>query len=292
MTVMTADRNLEEQVFQLLKLDLDAHTREVAEEAARLFSDGRHMEAAALVEKADAMRLAAVAPVSPAVAASSDPALAAGASVTGASLTGSAAPQDNIERVVEGLSKDLASSMARILLSAVRDLQHEVLDENEKLTASLREQLGGLRASVDELVPLKECVGRLGESVEDGRSATRAVQESCHQLAVVTAALQDAAVRGEQMDELRRETRYSLTAISDRVSGISGELQEHKEQIGGLKAVISEISPNVASLIEKFDRQTEAIRSLYDTENQRAAALDQLCDGLNRLRSHRPEPRL
>src|ERR1700686_1412274 len=49
------DRNLEEAIFQLQKLNTENGVKQLVEEAAQLFANGRHIEAGALMEKAEAM---------------------------------------------------------------------------------------------------------------------------------------------------------------------------------------------------------------------------------------------
>ncbi len=48
-------RELEDEIIRLQKLPLPPHVAEVAEEAAQVFSNGRDMEAEALVEKVSAL---------------------------------------------------------------------------------------------------------------------------------------------------------------------------------------------------------------------------------------------
>ena len=49
------DRNLEEAIFQLQKLNTENGVKHLVEEAAQLFANGRQIEAGALMEKAEAM---------------------------------------------------------------------------------------------------------------------------------------------------------------------------------------------------------------------------------------------
>ena len=49
------DRNLEEAIFQMQKLNTENGVKQLVEEAAQLFANGRHMEAGALLEKAEAI---------------------------------------------------------------------------------------------------------------------------------------------------------------------------------------------------------------------------------------------
>ena len=55
------DRNLEEAIYQLQKLNTENGIEQLLEEAAQLYSSGRHIEAGALMEKAEAMMAAAAA---------------------------------------------------------------------------------------------------------------------------------------------------------------------------------------------------------------------------------------
>jgi hypothetical protein len=49
------DRNLEDAIFQLQKLNTENGVKKLAEEAAQLLANGRQIEASALMEKAEAM---------------------------------------------------------------------------------------------------------------------------------------------------------------------------------------------------------------------------------------------
>ena len=49
------DRNLEEAIFQLQKLNTENGVKQLVEEAAQLYAGGRHIEAGALMEKAEAI---------------------------------------------------------------------------------------------------------------------------------------------------------------------------------------------------------------------------------------------
>src|SRR5215469_3559910 len=61
---MASDHSLEERIYQMQKLGLDSGVREILEEASQLCAEGRHIEASALAEKAEAM-ISAAAPSEP-----------------------------------------------------------------------------------------------------------------------------------------------------------------------------------------------------------------------------------
>ncbi len=55
-------QNLEEVIFQLQRFNLEPTVGRLVEEAAELYAGGRHLEARALVEKAEAMKFDGVWP--------------------------------------------------------------------------------------------------------------------------------------------------------------------------------------------------------------------------------------
>ena len=266
------ERNLEEEIFQLQKLHLDPSVSQVVEEAAQLFAEGRHLEAGALIEKAEAMR----APVAES---------GAGGSPSSPRNQEPAGQETQEEQAVARLVSDVATGLTKVLVSAIQNLQQHIAGETQRLTSSFSQQLEKLQASVESLLPLKERIEQLTQTVHEQRSVGLAVQEKYEQLTATAAALEEANARHEsELGVLRNETKKSSASTSQRLNALSARLGLQQEELSGLKSTVSEVSPRVAALVERLDRQAEAIRSFNEYHAQREAALDQLANALANLK--------
>src|SRR5262245_16023449 len=108
------DQSLEDRIYQLLKLSADAGMRHVLEEATLLCSTGRHMEAGALVEKAEAMISLASHQAGPKEVPPS-------AGRQAASETATA------ERPLAArLAADIANGLSNVLVRAIQDLEQHI----------------------------------------------------------------------------------------------------------------------------------------------------------------------
>jgi DNA repair exonuclease SbcCD ATPase subunit len=260
-TISVTEQNLEERIFRLQKLDLNPDVQKVVEEAARLFAEGRHLEAGALVEKAEALGVAAG---------------EAGTPDEGR-LPGENAAE---EQAVAGLIANLATGVAKVLATALHDLEGHIFAESRKFTESFSRQIGKLQAAVESLMPLGERIEQLTQAVSEQRSVGAMALERCEQL---SAALQEAGARHElQIGALRDEAQASSAALSERLDALAGGLGAQKAEFVELKSAVSEVSPRVAALADRLDRQAEAIRRLYERHHQREATLDQLAEVLAR----------
>ncbi|HZS52064.1 MAG TPA: hypothetical protein VFA54_14450 [Bryobacterales bacterium] len=273
--VTATDRNLEDQIFQLQKMDLDSRVKEIVEEAAQLSMQGRHLEAAALVEKAEAMR-AAIAAETP--SAGLPPA--------------ETQPPAEGEQVVARLVGDVANGLAKVLVSALQDLEQHIAGETRKLATSFNQQLDRLQTTVESLLPLGERIEQLAGAIAEQKAVGLAAHEKCSQLAAETALLREADGRYENaLGSLRAEMQERTASVSERLEALTGRLGLQQEEISAVKSSVSDLSPRVATLVERLDRQAEAIRCLYETESHRGAAMDELVNAMGRLRAlHLPPP--
>ncbi len=222
--VATGERRLEDEIFQFQKLDLEPPVRQVVEEALQLFAEGRHMEAAALIEKAEAMRSVA------------------NGGANDATDAGDAA--------VDALVADLARGLAEVLAKAVHKLE-------ERLAAETR---------------------ALGRSIEGRLDAT-------------TAAIEHAAAKHDsEVGALRSEVHDLRSSVSEKVDALCARVNAHQEKLDALQSTVTDVSPRVNTLVERLDRQANAIRSIYDVQTLRENALDQLGEALTNLKAARPLP--
>jgi uncharacterized protein YukE len=288
------DRNLEEAIFQLQKLNTENGVKSLVEEAAQLFASGRHIEAGALMEKAEAM-----------IAAKSGKPVPANPAPPLAASHAERAKFD--DQAMAQMAGRLADGLSKILTGAFEELERHVVGESRKISFSFGQQLDRLQATVDSLQQLPVRFEQVNDAVSQQRSAAEAIAQKYEQLStgvttlegtssrhekeigslcVETTALraEAGALRGETT-ALRTETKDLASSVTQQMEGLSGKIGSHQEELTGLKSTVSEISRKVAGFIERVDRQGEVIRSITDTQVRRAAALDELLGVLTRLKA-------
>lgn len=290
------DRNLEEAIFQLQKMNTENGVKQLAEEAALLYADGRQIEAGALMEKAEAMIAASKGAVAhPAPQAAAVPA--------------SPRPERSKaeEQAIASMADKLANGLAKILLGAFQELEIHIVGESRRLSTSFEQQLTRLHTAVESLGQLKVRFEHLAESVSEQRTSGLAIGQKYDQLSAVVTSLQDAsarheteigALRGEtgalrteantlhvETAALRDDAKKISTDIIQQMDGLAARLGLQQEDLAGLKATVSDISRKVGGFGERLDRQAEIIRSLSDSQTRRAEVLDELLSVLTRLKT-------
>jgi uncharacterized protein involved in exopolysaccharide biosynthesis len=63
------------------------------------------------------------------------------------------------------------------------------------------------------------------------------------------------------------------------------EMGVQQEDLSAIKTTLGAFLTRVDALAERLDRQAEAVRSMYTAYSQRETELEQLVDGLARLRA-------
>jgi predicted nucleic acid-binding Zn-ribbon protein len=258
------DHSLEERIYHLQKLSTDPETRRVLEEAMRLCGDGHHLEAAALIEKAEAMSQL---PSGPRVAPS--PEKAAGKRSLGARLAG-----------------DIADGLTNVLVRAIEDLERHITAENGQMSATFAERLDKLQSSVESLQPLHD---RLDQLVSAGVAA----QEKVEELAATTASLREAHARLDTDVAALRQTIDQLSAsTSNRVDEACRRIEGQEREISQMNSGFSDLASKVAAAAERLERHANAIRTIHDSHQERTAVLGQVGELLDRLKSAPvpPEP--
>lgn len=222
----TGERRLEDEIFHLQKLDLEPPVRQVVEEASQLFANGRHMEAAALIEKAEAMR---------SMASGAPPQRTNGAA-------------DHTGPVVDSLVVNLARGLAEVLSKAVHEMEEHLAAETRALGRSIEQRLEAAAAAIERVAARHE-------------SEAGAVRAEVHEL------------------------RSSLT---ERVDALCARSDVQQEELRALQSTVMGVSPRVNTLVERLDRQANAIRSIYEAQTLRENALDQLGEVLAKLKASNP----
>ncbi len=287
------DQKLEEAIFQLQKNDTENGVKQLAEEAAQLFARGRHIEAGALLEKAEAMM---------AKSGTASPAGKHGSLGT-VGQPHQTKPEERAkvdEQAMANIAGKLADGLSTVLKGAFQELERHIVGESLKISSSFEQQIGRLEASVSGLAQLKVKFEQLAEAVSEQRLAGTAIGQRHEQLSGLLTALQQitarhetefGALRGEttalrgETTVLRGEAKDFSTAIANQVDGLSARVGVHHEELTGLKSTVSDVSRKVGGFIERIDRQAEVLRALSDTQARRAAALDELLGVLTRLKA-------
>src|SRR2546426_4432339 len=154
------DRNLEEAIFQLQKLNTENGVKQLVEEAAQLYAGGRHIEAGALMEKAEAM-----------IAAAKSPSLSDLPQTAPAHANMHMERTKTDEQAIASMAGKLADGLAKILLGAFHELEVHLVGESRKLSASFEEQLARLQTTVDTVSQFKVKFDQLTEAVSGQRSS-------------------------------------------------------------------------------------------------------------------------
>ena len=167
-----------------------------------------------------------------------------------------AAREATPELALAPLVDKIAYGLARGLVVAMKELENHIAGETRKVGETVGRRLDALQASVQDLAA----------AVSEQRDHSR-------RLDAATAALQEADTRrAAEIDALRRD------------AGVQ------QEDIAAIKSSLSGVSTRVDGVIDRLDKQAEALRSMYATYAQRETELEQLVDGLARLRSY-PAPK-
>jgi chromosome segregation ATPase len=210
----------------------------------------------------------------------------------------------------------IAYGIARGLVVAMKELEQHIASETRKVGDTVDRRLDAFQASLHDL----------SKFVSEQRSTNSAVEEQLHQLTVAAGGLRETDARqASDLEALRRETKafsssvsqrieVSVAAlqerdarqaadlaalqnetkvlsqsVSDRIEALCNELGVQQEDIAAVKATLCNFSSRVDALVERLDRQADAVRSMCAAYSQRETELEHLVEGLARLRAY-PTP--
>jgi chromosome segregation ATPase len=217
--------------------------------------------------------------------------------------------QDEEDFALVPLVNKIAQSIARGLVVAMKELEDHIAMETRKVGDTVDRRLDDLQNSLQDLsrfvvdqrstnatiegqlqelqAGLKETDAREASDVEALRTEAQELPVWLSQRIEASAAsLQEADSRqAADLDALRNETRTFSQSATERIDGLTRELAVHQEDIAALKGTLSAFSSRVDGLVERLDRQADAVRSLCSAYAQRESELEQLVDGLARLRA-------
>ena len=291
------DRNLEEAIFQLQKLNTENGVKHLVEEAAQLFANGRQIEAGALMEKAEAMM------------ASEKGSLVHQKPPTPAGQPDRPKVEERLkvdEQAMANMAGKLADGLSKILTGAFQELERHFVGESRKISTSFEQQIGRLQSSVNSLAQFENKLEHLTQSVAQQGLAGTAMAQKYEQVAATVATLgetcgrhdneigavrveatalktETTALRGETA-VLRNDAKDFATVIVHQMDGLAARVGLHQEELSGLSSTVSDISRRVSGFIERIDRQGEVLRALNETQVRRAVALDEMLGVLTRMK--------
>jgi chromosome segregation ATPase len=215
----------------------------------------------------------------------------------------------------------IAYGFASSLIVAMRELEKHIAGETQKVNDSVNRNLGALQASFQELtealseqrslnvavqekcleleaitVTLRETDERQDSELNAIRSEAAALatsvterfelsESACKErLAATTATLQEADVRNAS------DLSSVSASISERVENLTKELTLQQDDMAAVKDTLTGFSSAMDGFAERLDRQAEALRSMFAAYSQRETQLEQLVDGLTRLRANPAPP--
>lgn len=262
-----SDQRLQERIFQMQKQSPATGVGQVLEEANQLCGEGRYIEASALVEKAEAMLAATTAtaghlgPVPPHREEESRPEAA------------------SLEEQFAQILTNVTSGIAKVLVSAIQDLQRHMTGETKRLSAAFDQRLDKFQVTVESLQPLSARIDSLAE-------AGVAVQQNYERLAATTASLQEAdARRSEEIGTLRLQVQEASAVATTQIEEIYRRIEGQERDINSANARTSELVSRMTAAADRLAQHTSAIRALHHLTQQRTATLDQVGAALSQLRA-------
>ena len=187
--------------------------------------------------------------------------------------------QDQLQQLtVAGAKLQETDARQAVELEALRT-------EAKEFSASVTQRIDISTAS------LQESDARHASELEALRTETKAFSGSVSERITVTVtALQESDARqATDLAALQSETRASSKSVSQQVDSLCRDLGVQQEDIAAVKSTLNSHSSRVDALVERLDRQADAVRLMHTNYSQRETELEQLVAGLARLRAY-PTP--
>jgi chromosome segregation ATPase len=168
------------------------------------------------------------------------------------------------------------------------DVIQGILQEQSKFVGEQRSTNAAVQDRLQELTDgLHEAGTRHAEDVAAIRGEAREISAAISQrIDSSTASLQESDARqAADLAALQSETRALSESVTERIDALCRELGVHQEDIAAVKIAVSAFSSRVDGLVERLERQGDALRSMFTAYSQRETELGQLVDGLARLRA-------
>ncbi len=178
------------------------------------------------------------------------------------------------------LVDNVAYGLASVLVVAIRGLENHIASETRKVGDTVGRRLDTLQAGFQDLT----------DAISEQRSMNLLVQDKCQQLSAAAVSMQESQARQDaELATLRKETGEFSASVSERMDVIFKELGVHQEDIAAVKGTLSGLCSRVDAIVERLDKQAAALRSMCATYAHRETEIEQLVDGLARLRAY-PAP--
>ena len=164
--------------------------------------------------------------------------------------------------------------------------------ELESLRTATKETSAAISARIDAATAsLTEADARQDAELESLRTATKETSAAISaRIDAATASLSEADARQDvELESLRTATKDTAAAISSRIDELCKDLSVQQEDIAAVKSTLCGFSTTVEGLVERLDRQADALRTMCAAYAQRETELGSLVDGLARLRAY-PAP--
>jgi len=196
----------------------------------------------------------------------------------------------------------IAYGIARGLVVAIKELEQHIASETRKVSDNVDRRMEILQTSMQDVARFVAEQQAVNTTVQDRLEtvATGLRDSDTRQTAAVDALRADTTAfstsAGERMDALAAAQRESdqrraveMAALSqsllERIETLCKDLGIQQEDLAAIKTTLAAFSTRTESLVERLDRQAEAVRSMYTAYSQRETELEQLVDGLARLRA-------
>ena len=223
-------------------------------------------------------------------------------SANGAAEPGTVAPDATQDFALAPLVDKIAYGIARGLVVAVKELEEHIASETRKVGDAVDRRLDAVQASIQDLAKfvveqqslntsVQERLETLSTGLRDADTRQTAAVDALRAdtTAFSTAATErmDALAAAQRESDQRRETEMAALAqsLQERIETLCKDLGVQQEDLAAIKTALAAFSSRTEALAERLDRQAEAVRSMYTAYSQRETELEQLVDGLARLRA-------
>ncbi len=192
-------------------------------------------------------------------------------------------PSEPAER--DNVLAELAQSVSQAVVGAVTNLEQHRVGQTRAMQDTLHrqdEQLRGLLASLAEVQGKLEEFSRF---VEEQKSWAMATGERQNRFGAELETLRQIDTSREAaLEDLRRETMELSISVSDRQDQTSGRLELQQADIDELKAGLADVSPKLSGALERLERQSRALRSVFEAERRREEAYGRLSEVASSLK--------
>ncbi len=195
--------------------------------------------------------------------------------------------QGSVNAAVQDRLQQLTAADACLLETDARQAA-----ELENLRAEVRGVSSSVAEKIDNSIALlQESDARQSSDLEALRTETRAFSTSVSErIDATVAVLREADEKqSRDLEALRVETAASDRSLEERIDGLRREVGVQQEDVGAIKATLSSICSRIDAFVERLDRQADSVRLMHTTYSQRENELEQVIDGLARLRAF-PKP--